>query len=189
MDTTLQWAGSNGHLIVSKILHTLVHYYLVLSYDGYWALFSRKHITRPHPQGLLICSRFRNFYTEVALVTQELDIHTVKLCYNVLTPGVQFLEVVVETDLQSAIGGLSEEGRSNAGVCVCVGRGCKEESSCCTINQPETESDCTCRCLTNFQYLIPLNYLTMLMSCEIQHHSTHTTKTVASILCKQVNVS
>jgi len=75
----------------------------------------------------------RNFYTEVALVTQELDIHTVKLCYNVLTPGVQFLEVVVETDLQSAIGGLSEEGRSNAGVCVCVGRGCKEESSCWAI--------------------------------------------------------
>ena len=38
-----------------------------------------------------------------------------------LTSGVQFLEVVVETDLQSAIGGLSEEGRSNAGVCVLGG--------------------------------------------------------------------
>jgi len=39
----------------------------------------------------------------------------------VLTPGVQFLEVVVETDLQSAIGGLLEDGRSNAGVCVLGG--------------------------------------------------------------------
>ena len=42
-----------------------------------------------------------------------------------LTSGVQFLEVVVETDLQSAIGGLSEEGRSNAGVCV-LGEGVRK---------------------------------------------------------------
>ena len=125
MTTLLQWTGSNGHLIVSNILHTSVHHYLIFSYDGYSTLFSQKGISRPHPQGLLICSIF----------TQKLHwLHrnyTVELCYDVLTSGVQFLEVVVVTDLQSAIGGLSEEGRNNAGVC--VGRGCREESSCCTI--------------------------------------------------------
>ena len=55
---------------------------------------------------------------------------------------------MVETDLQSAIGGLSEEGRSNAGVCVCAlwkgreGGRDKEESKCCsatyfTTTQPK----------------------------------------------------
>ena len=94
-----------------------------------------------------------------------------------LTPGVQFLEVVVETDLQSAIGGLSEEGRSNAGVCV-LGGGVRKSPAVAkiiyfTTNQPDkdkTQTESDCRCLTNFQYLIPLNYLTMLMPCEIQHH-------------------
>ena len=42
MSTSLQWAGSNGHHIVSKILHTPVHYYLVFSYVG------QKHTSRPH---------------------------------------------------------------------------------------------------------------------------------------------
>ena len=105
---------------------------------------------------------------------------------------------MVETDLQSTIGGLSEEGRSNAGVCVLGGVRKSVILSHLLHNyctQPkrttQTESDCMCHPnpKTNLQYLIPFNYLTVLMSCEIQLYSTLTTKRVASILCKQVNVS
>jgi len=69
--------------------------------------------------------------------------------------------------------------------CVCVGRGCKEE---CGTQQPPSQLlgqreqhrlKVIVRVIqntkTNFQYLIPLNYLTMLMSCEIQLYSTLTT--------------
>ena len=143
MDTTLQWAWSNGHLIVSKILHTPVHYYLAFSCNGYRALFSPQCISRPHPQGLLICSWFRNFYTEVALVTQELQTST-QLNYAMvcLLQGFSFLR-----QWQRPIFRVPQEAcRRRAGAmleCVCVGRRCKEESSCCSIiyfttNQPET---------------------------------------------------
>ena len=51
---------------------------------------------------------------------------------------------MVETDLQSAIGGLSEEGRSNAGVCVCVrcgggGRGGGIKKSPGVAQQPTSQ--------------------------------------------------
>jgi len=103
---------------------------------------------------------------------------------------------VVETDLQSAIGGLSEEGRSNAGVCVLGGVRKSVILSNLLHNynvlsqREQHRLKVIVRVIKNpCPYLIPLNYLTMLMSCEIQLYSTHTTKTVASTLCKQVNVS